>query len=61
MCRLLSKLEQIKYLLFSVKIHVFRVKKFDMLKSENLLKKQKTQNFDVQKINNYKKYRILTS
>ena len=61
MCRLLSKLEQIKYLLFSVKIHVFRVKKFDMLKSENLLKKQKTQNFDVQKIKNYKKYRILTS
>ena len=32
-----------------------------MLKSENLLKKQKTQNFDVQKIKNYKKYWILTS
>ena len=34
----LSKVELIKYF-FSVKIHVFRVKNFDMLKNE-ILKKQ---------------------
>ena len=38
LCQLLSKIELIKYLFFSVKIQVFRVKNFDMLKNVTLKK-----------------------
>ena len=44
--KLLSKIKLIKYLFFYVKIYVFRVKKFAMLKN-GIFKKQKTQNFEV--------------
>ena len=40
-CKLLSKIELIKYLFFSLKIHVFRVKKCDMLKNEILKRETK--------------------
>ena len=56
LCKLLSKIEMIKYLVFFVKTHVFRVKNFDMLKNEILKKQAKTQNFGVQKIKNCKKH-----
>ena len=60
MWKLLSKIKLIKYLFFYVKIYVFRVKKFAMLKN-GIFKKQKTQNFEVSKNKNCKKHQILTS
>ena len=43
--KLLSEIELIKYLFFSTRIHVFRVKEFDMLKNEILKKQRKNTKF----------------
>ena len=45
MSKLLSKIELIKYVFFSVKLHAFRVKNFDMLKNEILKKQTKNTKF----------------
>ena len=45
MSKLLSKIELIKYVFFSVKLHAFRVKNFDMLKNEILKKQAKNSKF----------------
>ena len=58
LCQFLSKIELIKYLFFSLKIQVFRVKNFDMLKNVTLKKQTNNRKLGCLKIKNYAKHQF---